>query len=102
MRQNRVQPRLKILFSFGPQLAALDRESSLDGLDPAEQQLDVLPRLCVIFLQVAGNGHPLPKGVFQRMVGGLERIRCGAGSEQARMSSKKVFEAEIGGEVSLG
>src|SRR4029077_18275887 len=36
------------------------------------------------------------------MVGGLEGIRSRAGSQQAGMPGKKVFEAEVGGEVSFG
>src|SRR5271170_1941061 len=40
--------------------------------------------------------------MFQRMVGRLEGIRGRARSEQAAVTRKKVFEAQIGREVSLG
>ena len=35
--ENRIQPRFKIFFSFGPQLAALDGQCALDRFHPVEQ-----------------------------------------------------------------
>lgn len=36
LRQNRIEPRFKILLAFGPQLAALHGQGALNRLDPPE------------------------------------------------------------------
>ncbi len=69
---------------------------------PTEQLLDVFAGLCVIFLQVGGDRHPLAERMLYRMVGGIKWIRRGARRQQAAVAGEEIFEAEIGGEVAGG
>src|SRR6266849_8171491 len=92
LRQDGVQPGFKILFTLGPQLAALDGQCAFDGFHPMEQLLDVLAGLGVIFLQVAAGGHPSAEGVLDGMVRGCKGIRRGSRRQQSAVPGKKVLE----------
>src|SRR5215469_17657671 len=59
--QNSIEPRLKVVFSLAPQIAAFHRQSRFDRLQPAVQLLDVLAGFLVILLEVVRNGHPVAK-----------------------------------------
>src|SRR5690349_1639832 len=102
LSQDRIQARLKILLSFTRKFAAFHRQGALHRFHPAEQLLDVLARLCGIFLAVAFHRHPLPERLLEWMIGAVERIRRGAGRQNAGMAGEQMFEAEVRGKVAGG
>src|SRR5690349_5595827 len=102
LSQDRIQARLKILLSFTRKFAAFHRQGALHRFHPAEQLLDVLARLCGIFLAVALHRHPLPERLLERMIGAVERIGRGAGGQNARVPGEEMLKAEVRGKVAGG
>ena len=97
--QDGIEAGLKIVFSFAGQLAAFDRKHGFEGFHPAEQLLDVFASLLVIQLQILGAGHPIPEGLLDWMIGVIERLLCGAWSEQTGVAGEKMFESEVDDEM---
>src|SRR6266478_9385636 len=101
LAQNRIQARFKIFLSFTRQLVSLDWQCPFNGLNPAEQLLDVFPRLCGIFTPVRFDGHPLPERFLDRMIGTVKWIRSSSRRQNSPVPGKKMFESQIHAKLPL-
>src|SRR6266481_6514173 len=94
LAQNCVEARLKIFFSFAPQLISFHRQCPFNGLDPTEQWLDVFARLCGIFAPVGLYGHPLPESSLDGVIGTVKWIRRRSGRQNSLVPSEQMLESQ--------